>query len=89
MGIVLGVPDIAFALLMPRDILSVKVGCLKSSFTVVFIGSLRGIGDTRVRRDKEIRITQDVRWRTCIMLKKTKNDQKTHAVFNVSLAASF
>ena len=69
--------------------MSVKIGCLAASSTVVFIKSLRKIGDTCGRTDKEVRITQNARWRTCIMIKKIKDEQKTNAVFNATSTASF
>ena len=77
------------ALSGPEDRLSVKVDCLSASSTVLFIDSLRRIGDTCGRTDKEVRITQNARWRTCIMIKKIKDDQKTKAVFNATSTASF
>ena len=88
-GIVNDDPESISALSGPDNRLSVKVGCLAVSSTVVFVDSLRRTGDTCGRTDKEVRITQNARWRTCIMIKKIKDDQKTNAVFNATSTASF
>ena len=88
-GIVNDDPESLSALSRPDNRLSVKVGCLAASYTVVLIDSLRRIGDTCGRTDKEVRITQNARWRTCIKIKKLKDDQKTNAVFNSTSTASF